>query len=230
MELEDAYTSICCTYLKKNKMATIEDAEKVLFLMQYDRFKKEKRLVYEGMTYISEKGIRITYISDLLRVMPPTELGFYPSRPTVLLRRPSFHTILRNEKEAKEYAKLSFEEINEKVNAIIENEKLSRWDFTFKKYKNKKRRIQARYKARVSSKKSSKDMLELFGFFFLGIFVMMMIMFNIALLIKIVIGTVEKGEILMCIVLLLLVLIPWLIEFYRWTRPTDFEIENDYLI
>ena len=40
MKLEDAYTSVCCVYLKKNKMATIEDAEKVLFLMQSDRFKK----------------------------------------------------------------------------------------------------------------------------------------------------------------------------------------------
>jgi len=231
MKLSAIYTTVCYKYLTKNKEATIEDAEKILFLMQYTRLKEENRTVYDERTYINDEGIHITYISDLLRVMPPTEMSSYPSLITygVWQNCPSIHTVIRNEKEAEEYAKMPIDEITRKVNQIIETEELDNYYFVYKPYQSRKRRLFARYRGRMFTRTNLKDTIKFFGYSLLMLLLFLFTMFGLIIPLRALFFTIEIADIIVFTSIFLILFIPWLIITYRWTRPTDFEIENDYL-
>jgi len=231
MNLEAVYTTVCYTYLTKNKNATIEDAEKVLFLMQYNRMKKENRKLYDEKTYIRDDEIYIAYISDLLRVMAPTKMTIYPSlfAYSIWQNHPSIHTVIRNEKKAEEYAKLPIDEITRKVNQIIETEELDSYYFVYKPYQNRKRRLFARYRGRMFTRTNLKDTIKFFGYSLLMLLLFPFTMFGLIIPLRALFFTIEIADIIVFTSIFLILFIPWLIITYRWTRPTDFEIENDYL-
>jgi len=231
MNLEAVYTTVCYKYLTKNKEATIEDAEKILFLMQYARLKEENRTVYDERTYINEEGIHITYISDLLRVMPPTEMSSYPSLITygVWQNRPSIHTVIRNEKEAEEYAKMPIAEIAKQVNEILQTEEFDRYYFVHKTYQNRRMRLQARFYGRICTRTKFKDIIKFFSYVFLLMMLCLFTMGGLAILLRAIFFTIKLEDIYVFISFYLSVFIPWLIITYKWTRPTIFEIENNYL-
>ncbi|MFV0393963.1 MAG: hypothetical protein ACK5LC_06160 [Coprobacillaceae bacterium] len=135
MNQQDIYTTVCYTYLKTNKRAKIHDVENVLFLMQYNRLKDENKPLYEGETYITEEGIKVSIVSDLLRVMPMEEFTFYPNKPSIFIKVPNIYTIEKNRKEAEQYAKITTEEISKRVIQIIESNDLDKRYFVFKNIK-----------------------------------------------------------------------------------------------
>lgn len=136
---ELVYKEICYGELKNKFNNKPAEIERILFLMQYNAFKNGRMRVYKYKTYIDGTDIRIKYMSDLLRVMPLTDI--------IIGDRYDYNEkkdIEKNREEVKNYTDLSDERLKEIVKWVIENEELDPKYFVYGKYKSKLMRASAR--------------------------------------------------------------------------------------
>lgn len=212
------YTFICRKYLEKKSDRTIKSMEYILVLMQYESLKKWGSPLLRDPIYFDGENIRVVFISDLLRVMPPTVLGtdgFHSGR-----EMDRYIKLLNKYKtnSESELRNMALEFLN---SGLIEDKYI-----TIGEYNNIIMRMIARLKAnkkKYAWRAIFRVIIGLFAFaFFLGV---------VPLLIRLIIQNNSKNmsDFLALLIIFTIFGLPWLIWTWRWVQPTQFEIENGYL-
>lgn len=224
---EFVYNELCFKEFKSMHENRPEKIERILFLMQYEALKEGKNPVYKYKTYIDGGTIQIKYLSDLLRVMPLTEI--------IVAERDVGYTgrqeVIKNREEIRKYAKLTNDKINELVAWVLENEEFDSKYFVYEIYRNKKRRLFAR----IAYYTATRHFLKAFAFLNLTMFFAASIIASVVfiMLLPKLMSMVDNFPVEVVITAGLLPIfigILWLIWVWRWTRPIQYEIDNHYEI
>lgn len=212
------YTYVCYEYFLFTSNPSIDSLEKILFLIQVDSLEKDDRPFIKSKIYINGMKIRITYISDLLRVSPITEFGY-----DSLYINPKMDIYL---KRMKKYSKLNDVELQNAVNKVLNTKRLDGKYFTHDTYKNNLMRKWARLKLMGKNHR----VLEMFrAFFEISICFPLYICTLIFLFSYLISGNgAIKEKLFQLIGYTALFNIPYLIWMWIWMKPTKYEIEKGY--
>ncbi|MGL5041765.1 MAG: hypothetical protein ACRC6X_01515 [Culicoidibacterales bacterium] len=214
------YSHICrkyLEYLKEKEKRSIRSIEYILVIMHHESLKKGGKRLLRYPIYIDGEEVRIFYISDLLRVMPPTMFG-----PDGIHNGREMD---RYSKMLNKYKKMPEEEVKEQALNIVNMGYLPQKDVVFRKYNNKYMRILARQRAN-KRKYPYKALLK----FLLGLFNYGPTTLLIGLLIQLLVfkDRTNIPDLAYISVVNLIFLPPWIIWTVRWSKPTSFERENGY--
>lgn len=199
------------------KYKTIEEVENILFLLQYDHLNEKKYPLFHVKTHIGKNGIRVEYISDLLRIS---------KRQSVDYKGYGLHLYRSIEKLYKKYKRISNEDIDKMVHNIISTQKLNKKYFVYNEYNNKYRK-KARLTIRLNEYLFLPIVRNLLGLMsILSVFIMIASMY-FTYVNKIVELSKEKYYFIVEIMLIgLISFIVWMYLTKKWMRPTEYELKH----
>lgn len=207
------YSNVYCL----RKYRSVEDIENILFLLQYDHLKEKKYPLYCVKTHIGKNGVRVEYISDLLRVGKQKSIHYegYGWR--------LYRTI---ENLYKKYKRVSNEDIEVLVHTIISTQKLNEKYFVCNEY-NDKYRKRARLTIRTQEYLFLPFVKRILGAMSIISVIILLVTVYFVYFNKTVELTTEKYCSVMEISMIGFVsFISWIYMTKKWMCPTKYEVEH----
>ncbi len=219
--IHEIYIYMCSSYLKDNPNK-IDQLMRILFLIQINSLKTKGKPFYRYKTYFDGKKVSIAYLTDLLEISPIIVFSndhIYGNR-----KMKSYLKFF------KKYIKMSEQDIINKINQYIDNNKAGKY-YKISSYTNHNLRRIARLKINNETKGIVKVILRKFLGFLALSFMMPLIGIVYLFEINFSVGKLSNQDLLQIIIVLSILSFIfgaiWWLWTWRWMQPTEYEISKN---